>query len=205
VRQLAERGLRPQESSAPDLITSAASAPAASSADPSLGAMLAMLHRQHPQLKKPPRRSGLALPGPAFLALLKYLHTLPEGEVSNAPTGEAGVSEHANSDDAARMDVDGIDQTAVGGTTSSVEDRQGVSGSKLGDAYLLILEHGLVRCAPVVAMHICQDMAWPVKLTLHPYSRQLITEREQLAIVFLFVNRRCCNAGMPLQMYSRRL
>jgi hypothetical protein len=87
-----------------------------------LSATLAPVSPQH-QTRRSLGTPALVLPGPSFLAMLRYLVALPEG--GQGP---------------------------------------GISGTRLGEAYMLILEHGLVQygprhCAQLPSLR-CMLLAW---------------------------------------------
>ena len=190
VRQLAERGLRPEAATPPSLIAESPAATPAPSTAPSLAAMLRMTRARHPSLAKPPNRAALSLPGPSFLALLRYLDTL--SEAPEAPASGVKIEQAENAaeaaqpagDDDAAMEVDGdFDQESVGAGDD-------VDGTRFGDAYLLILEHALVRCAycdhvDIIIVHRC--CKYVLRLHLAYYVLRL-----HLAYYVLRLHLACC-------------
>ena len=80
VRAAAERGLQSSGAQAPSLIVSPLSPAPAKEQAPMLAAMLAMVRNQHPALAQPPTGSEATLPDKSFLALLRFLQGLPDGD-----------------------------------------------------------------------------------------------------------------------------
>ena len=154
VRLAAERGLGLKETfTTPlDALSGAADAPK----PPSFAAMLRAVRSAHPALRKPPVGNALAMSGRSMHALLRFLETL---DAADEPASEGG----AGAEGVAAMEVDGDDASAEGddgmevdlveeglkGVEDGLRREMAATRDKFAEGHLLLLEHALVRYAPL--------------------------------------------------------